>query len=423
MSNPFLSLPSRIGLTILCGFFISIRAPVCARAEDSAEPSIQDIFKTFREKQSSEHGVAEQDQQRLLSHIAKIKELRAALILPKDAREVGALDHDMEHDQAALAKAEERIRLAEASIQGEFVGVPVNGFGIVERAVPAGWEPLGANTPVLPGDLVRTAAQSSVELVFEDGNRVKIWPESSFKLREKTESETHYELVSGKIHVRHHAEAVGDVIGQVEYHTVSADLAIRGTEFYLSLDGQNHTHMMMTSGKVALTALPVGVSDFNPPWWAQSLPPSEPRPLIYGKWFRVALIKGDVEIVRSDGIPRRAAVGAEVSRGERLVTKKDGFVWGLMDGDYIGAMKPESAMSAGLIHKKLVYGLGAGDFHFTAAPEPKHKEDDRPEFRTPKARVHVQTTEFEVTIDDQGESDFVPLEGPLEITAANRIMR
>jgi len=404
----------RLGLITAGVFFMSMGVSLPVRAENDDQASIQNIFKTFREKQSSEHVAAAQDKERLLSHIAKIKELRVALTLPKDAQEIKALDQDLEHDQAALAKAEERLHQAEASIQGEFIGVPVHGFGIVERAVPGGWEPLSANTPVLSGDIIRTARQSSVELVFEDGNRVKIWPESSFKLREKTESETHYELLSGKIHVRHHADAVGGVIGQVEYHTVSADAAILGTEFYLSLDGQNHTHMMMTSGKMVLTALPVEVSDFNPPWWKRPSTPPEPRPLIYGKWFRVAFIEGDVEIVRADGIPRRAAVGAEISRGERLVTKKDGFVWGVMDGDYWGAMKPESAMSAGLIRKKLVYGLGTGTFHFVTAPEPKHK-DDRPEFRTPTAQVRVKGTEFEVTVNDQGESDFVPLEGAMEI--------
>jgi hypothetical protein len=410
---------SRLGLWRLLLYGILILTPFISAAESPTPLSIASLFKKFREEQASEQVVGQSDKERLLAHMAKIKELHANLTTPKDAAEIKSLDRDMDHDKAALTKVEERIRLAEQSIQGEFLGIPVRCYGTVDRSLGAGWEPVSTHTPIAAGQLVRTATQSSLELVYEDGNRIKVWPESSFKLRAKTASEAQYELVSGKIHVLHKAEAVNGVISRVEYHTPSADTLLLGTEFYLSLDGQNHTHVTITSGAMELTAVPVEVSDFNPPWWKKPLPPPDLQPLIYGKWFRVAHIEGVVEMVREDGIPRRAVVGAELSRSEKLVTKRDGYVWGLLDGGYQAALQPNSILSASLFRKRRWYHLETGTFHVVSVPD-SQTQDLRPEFETPTTVIHVKGTEFEAVIDNQGEGDFVPLEGTIEVAAKRR---
>jgi hypothetical protein len=404
-------------IVFLSALFLSVVSPFLRAAD--AIPSFEDTQRHFREVQALEQRAAAQDKQTLQAHIEKTEELRSRLTLPQDASADAAFQRNLSDDRDALARAEERLRLAEAVVNGAFTGIPQSVNGQVEKLLAGSWSRIGELTPILAGEMIRTAPNSSALLLFENGCAVRITPESEFQLVSHDFSETLYALRAGRLHVWHAPRPVGGVIGRVAFQTPTATVALRGTEFTLSLDGSNHTHLLMEKGAADITATPQTEDQDASPWWVRAVPFSEPRPLLYGKWLRVALIEGDVKIIRSDGIPRKAAIGAELSVGDSLVTGDNGFAWGLLDGGYLGAMKPHGRLRAEKQKKHLRYRLDPGVYHFETGPEKRDPADVRPTFVTATAVTAVRWTAFQATVDRDGNADWMPLEGTLEIRAVH----
>ncbi|MFA5975726.1 MAG: FecR domain-containing protein [Elusimicrobiota bacterium] len=379
-------------------------------------PDIQQIFKTFREQQAFEHRAAEHDTEALQAHLDQIHDLRSTLTLPKDRTTDKGLAETLAKDKEALSRTKERLRLSERAIQGDFLGIPYEMSGLVEKQTGSRWSPISKTTPVLPGEVLRTGPDGRVLLIFEDGGHILMVPNSSFQLKKQSASETTYELIFGSIHVDHRPSAVKNVLRLVEYHTTSAIAIVRGTTFNLSLDEANRTHLVLGSGKIDLSAMATDKKDLSKRGWSRDIP-LDTRPLIYGKWVRLALVEGEVFILRPDGIARKAVIGAELAPNERLATGDNGMAWGFMRGDYRVVLEPNSRLSNSKKGNRLSIQLQKGTFHVTTLTQPEEAEA-RPAFETPTNTCRVSTAEFGVTIDaESGRTDWVPYEGTLEITS------
>lgn len=81
------------------------------------------------------------------------------------------------------------------------------------------------------GDEVRTRSASTVEILMETGSRVRLAPDSSFKLSDENGEKTSMRLLFGKLRAW-----VKKYTNKFEVRTPTAVCAVRGTEFSLEVD-------------------------------------------------------------------------------------------------------------------------------------------------------------------------------------------
>lgn len=142
------------------------------------------------------------------------------------------------------------------------IAVPVLATGVVMRKVGSGWQPIGAG-PIRRGDEIRTGHNGRVDLYFEDGCRVHLRPNTTFLY-----TGTMYQLLKGKIH-NLIVPVPGAIRGElIRHRTITAVVAVRGTEFDLAIDERGLTHLTPYSGTVELAADAEGMQGVRPDrWW------------------------------------------------------------------------------------------------------------------------------------------------------------
>lgn len=119
-----------------------------------------------------------------------------------------------------------------------------------KKALSSEWKRVeGAAGPRLAGgDEVRTKRASTVEILMDTGSRVRLAPESAFKLSDENSEKISMQLFFGKFRAWVKKRA-----GKFEVRTPTAVCAVRGTEFSLDVDPQtSSTQVDLFRGTLAV---------------------------------------------------------------------------------------------------------------------------------------------------------------------------
>ena len=134
----------------------------------------------------------------------------------------------------------------------------VNG---VVKVLPAGsstWRPASAGERVEAGDRIRTGPSSATTLVFFDGSTTDLEAETEVAVIQMDSRRDD----SGKVIVLHQrlgrtysrVQRLPDLVSRFEIEAPTAAVAVRGTEFALTVEADGTTHVMVVEGVVNVTA-------------------------------------------------------------------------------------------------------------------------------------------------------------------------
>lgn len=100
-------------------------------------------------------------------------------------------------------------------------------------------------TPLKPGDEMRTARASTVEVYMDDGSKVKLAPLSAFKMSAEDKETVSLGLYFGRVR-----SWVKKFSKKFEVRTPSAVCAVRGTDFMVSADADGNSRVEVYEGSV-----------------------------------------------------------------------------------------------------------------------------------------------------------------------------
>ncbi|HAT71794.1 MAG TPA: hypothetical protein DCS63_03155 [Elusimicrobia bacterium] len=117
----------------------------------------------------------------------------------------------------------------------------------IKRSGSSGWARLEGEEKVSlgNGDELRTARASTVNIVLEDGSRVKIAPVSAFKMTSESKDGVSLGLYFGRVR-----SWVKKFSRKFEVRTPSAVCAVRGTDFMVSSDAEGNSRVEVYDGSV-----------------------------------------------------------------------------------------------------------------------------------------------------------------------------
>ena len=100
-------------------------------------------------------------------------------------------------------------------------------------------------TPLKPGDEMRTARASTVEIYMDDGSKIKLAPLSAFKMSAEDKETVSLGLYFGRVR-----SWVKKFSKKFEVRTPSAVCAVRGTDFMVSADADGNSRVEVYEGSV-----------------------------------------------------------------------------------------------------------------------------------------------------------------------------
>ncbi|MDP2865423.1 MAG: FecR family protein, partial [Elusimicrobiota bacterium] len=100
-------------------------------------------------------------------------------------------------------------------------------------------------TPLKPGDEMRTARASTVEIYLDDGSKIKLAPLSAFKMSAEDKEAVSIGLYFGRVR-----SWVKKFSRKFEVRTPSAVCAVRGTDFMVSADADGNSRVEVYEGSV-----------------------------------------------------------------------------------------------------------------------------------------------------------------------------
>jgi hypothetical protein len=103
----------------------------------------------------------------------------------------------------------------------------------------------GERPKLKPGDELRTARASTVEIHMEDGSKVKLAPVSAFKMSEENNEKVSLGLYFGRVR-----SWVKKFSRKFEVRTPTAVCAVRGTDFMMSADADGNSRLEVYEGSV-----------------------------------------------------------------------------------------------------------------------------------------------------------------------------
>jgi hypothetical protein len=117
----------------------------------------------------------------------------------------------------------------------------------LKKAGAADWARVedGEKTKLRPGDELRTARASTVEVHMDDGSKVKLAPLSAFKVSEDNGDKVSLGLYVGRVR-----SWVKKFSRKFEVRTPSAVCAVRGTDFMVSADADGNSRVEVYEGSV-----------------------------------------------------------------------------------------------------------------------------------------------------------------------------
>lgn len=126
------------------------------------------------------------------------------------------------------------------------LAVASNLQGTVEVKTASGWTTLSPDTILKPGQEIRTGADGSAEVMFNDGSRINLHAKSSFVLESEDDTMSSYRLTLGQI------KAQINRLGRRHYkiRTPVASAAVRGTEFLLETTAEGASALVVLRGEV-----------------------------------------------------------------------------------------------------------------------------------------------------------------------------
>jgi len=117
----------------------------------------------------------------------------------------------------------------------------------LKKAGAADWARVGGDekTKLQPGDELRTARASTIEIYMDDGTRIKVAPLSAFKMSEEDGEKVSLGLYFGRVR-----SWVKKFSKKFEVRTPSAVCAVRGTDFMVSSDADGNSRVEVYEGSV-----------------------------------------------------------------------------------------------------------------------------------------------------------------------------
>jgi len=383
------------------------------------------FLNNLKTKETLARGVLDQAH-RAEAHALELNDQQA---LPIARQAVALAEQGLGKAHERVARQDEKLAAIDRalSLKTAVPGVTLAIRGEVQKQEGKAWVPLTSAAPLKSGEAIRTGLTGSADVIFRDGSRVQLGPNSEFLLEEQTPQRSTYRLLNGFIHdlfkpPQRFRTFGGGLRGQlIQYNTPTAILAVRGTEFDLKLDEQGVTHLVPYAGTMELTAEAGKLNRSKlDRWWESGTPAAAPTPLPPGKVLRLAALQGEVRIEGVDGASRAAAVGDLLARGERLITGDTGLAHLDLAGGYRASAGPNTRLKIATENNssgRQRCALEQGRVHMVGTPAHTPKTSRSPGFVTPNAVLRGNGAEFEVTVDAHGLTDVIPLAGSLEVTA------
>jgi len=118
-----------------------------------------------------------------------------------------------------------------------------------QRASSTAWTKAADGDTLAKGDRLRTGADARAAIVFDDGSRVELGPNSLFVLQEAEPKSAAMQLKLGSLR----AKVAKIASRRFEVRTPTAVCAVRGTEFTIGVDARGGTDVRMFSGLMSVS--------------------------------------------------------------------------------------------------------------------------------------------------------------------------
>ncbi len=126
------------------------------------------------------------------------------------------------------------------------------------------WVPFDGDTPLGPGDQIKTGADGHAEVMFSDNSKIDMGPNSIFTVAKIGEKESTYEFLKGKLHDVYDCVKKTDLMksaaeqppcGRIKVRTPTVAIGVRGTEFTLEVPPDGSALLTVLHGTVEFTDL------------------------------------------------------------------------------------------------------------------------------------------------------------------------
>ncbi len=239
-------------------------------------------FTAYSQQKSPVSELLAEQKRRIETQLAKDREREAKAQNALGLGQKALADAQSQSDSASAATAQKAIGISQTALERArgLVARDLARLSALERALS--WKNVGGSvavasatkgevfkrskarklkldlsSPIVVGEEIETGANSSAEIIFSDGSRMELGPNSSFTLTESTETTSTYELLKGRIH------AVVDCLKKTSsdpcsrrwrYRRGNAVIGVRGTEFDMEASADGSTTVRVTSGTVEVSA-------------------------------------------------------------------------------------------------------------------------------------------------------------------------
>jgi ferric-dicitrate binding protein FerR (iron transport regulator) len=134
--------------------------------------------------------------------------------------------------------------------------------GEVYKKTDVDREVFDGKAPLVEGDEISTGSDGFAEIIFTDGSKIKLGPNSSFKVARLGKRRSIYEVLKGRVHAEYACikRSKMPCRGRLNVRTPMAHIGVRGTEFSLEVQPGDSVKVMVFEGVLQLSE-PDGAGD------------------------------------------------------------------------------------------------------------------------------------------------------------------
>lgn len=265
------------------------------------------------------------------------------------------------------------------------------------------------------GDTIITDRNSSTTIVFPDGAKFRVGPNSHFIFADACNQR----LDKGIIHffrVKLREQWCRERRIETGWSGGAVVGFVRGTEFDLETEENGLSYFTLYDGKMDLTVeKEIDWKNFNR-WW-EGVKETAAVSLDADKTLKVDFVQGSVKVQKGKDAPlREISGGYSLEPGESLVTGKGALVCFIAHGGFTGILGEETTLQT--TFKKdtgePLYLLREGTLHLNGDAG---EAETKPLFLTPNTFIKTDKAEFDIKVDKNKVARITPYSGSLTIEA------
>ena len=183
----------------------------------------------------------------------RLDDVQAAQI---SRRAIAISERALANARAKIAIEDKRLKAVEDTLKlnpKTHVALASRIRGKVYKKTDKGWVSFDSNSPIAPGDEVKTGEGGFVELMFTDGSIINLDENTTFRAVKLDEKESIYEALKG--HIRLQFECIkkrGEPCRQWKIRTPKAVIGPRGTDFQIDVRPDGRATIIVMDGVVEI---------------------------------------------------------------------------------------------------------------------------------------------------------------------------